>query len=97
MRSRGRNWSNALLALQVAPGATETTRCGFVVSRRVGDAVTRNKVRRRLREIVYPRLVALDAVHDLALVARVAAARATYAQLEEAVNDLMRRALLRTT
>jgi ribonuclease P protein component len=56
--------------------------------------VTRNKVRRRLREIVYPRLSGLDRAHDLAFVARGAAARASYVELEAAVQDLMGRARL---
>jgi|SRR5579875_2086478 len=37
--------------LLVRPDSDEQARVGFVVSRAVGNAVTRNKVRRRLRHI----------------------------------------------
>jgi ribonuclease P protein component len=63
-----------------------------VVSRRVGNAVTRNRVRRRLREIVYPKLAELIGKWDLVLVARSAAAVATYRELRGAVDDLLRKA-----
>ena len=41
------------------PAQASTARAGFVVSKSVGNAVTRNKVRRRLRHLVRPRLVDL--------------------------------------
>jgi ribonuclease P protein component len=41
------------------PAQASTARAGFVVSKAVGNAVTRNKVRRRLRHLVRPRLADL--------------------------------------
>jgi ribonuclease P protein component len=35
-----------------APGADETARVGFTVTKKVGNSVVRNRIRRRLREIV---------------------------------------------
>ena len=62
---RGRKWVTPGLILQVAPttpnanGAEEKhLRIGFTVSRRVGNAVERNRVRRRLRAVVREVLVA---------------------------------------
>lgn len=40
------------LVLQALPNHTELIRIGFTVTKRVGCAVVRNKVRRRLREVV---------------------------------------------
>lgn len=37
-----------------SPPAVESTRVGFVVSKAVGNAVTRNRVKRRLRHLVAP-------------------------------------------
>ena len=61
--------------LQVRPrGDTAPARFGFTVSRKVGSAVERNRVRRRLREIVR-RNAALIAQqgHDYVLIGRRAA------------------------
>ena len=57
-------------------------RVGFTVSRQVGNAVERNRVRRRLREVV--RLAAdtaLCAGHDYVLIGRRAALQAPFADL----------------
>lgn len=93
-RRRGRSWSTALVALTAVRNDLELTRCGFVVSRRVGNAVVRNRVRRRLREIVRRLLATLPDGWDLVLSARPAAASATYVELEDAVCELLDRATL---
>lgn len=50
------------------------SRAGFIVSKAVGDAVVRNKVRRRLRHLVRPRLASLPAGATLVVRALPAAA-----------------------
>ncbi len=59
-----------------APG-----RAGFVVSKAVGNAVVRNRVRRRLRALVRERLAALPAGSTLVVRALPAAAEASYPRL----------------
>lgn len=49
-------------------GLEEPTRVGFVVSKAVGNAVTRNRVRRRLRHLA--RALLVDAPVGLAVVVR---------------------------
>ncbi len=49
---RGRILNDPLLVLRVSPNELSHNRYGFVVSKRVGGAVVRNRVRRRLQEIV---------------------------------------------
>jgi ribonuclease P protein component len=56
-------------------------RAGFVVSRAVGGAVVRNKVRRRLRHLVRERLAELRAGTTLVVRALPGAATASYRQL----------------
>ena len=66
-------------------------RTGIVTSRRIGTAVVRNRVRRRLREIVrHARPGMRDGVW-LVVVAKPNAARATFAVLREEWAQLARR------
>ena len=67
-------------------------RFGFTVSKKVGNAVERNRVRRRLREVV--RLSAatrLRAGHDYVLVGRRAALNLPFARMTEDFKGALRR------
>jgi ribonuclease P protein component len=73
-------------------GDDDPARVGFTVSRRVGGAVERNRVRRRLKEIV--RLSAATgyaAGSDYVVVGRRAAQGMTYARLTEDFTGALRR------
>lgn len=93
---RKRSWAEPLLVLYVrrlseSEGA-ETRRFGFSVSKKVGKAVVRNRVKRRLRAICAARGPAWRRGFDAIFVARSSAAAATFAELDAAVCALMRRA-----
>lgn len=60
-------------------------RLGITVSVKVGKAVVRNRIRRRLHEIYRLHEHTLISGYDIILVARVRAAFASYSQLESAV------------
>ncbi|HWV25798.1 MAG TPA: ribonuclease P protein component [Aeromicrobium sp.] len=61
VRSGVRSAQPALVAHVVLGTNGGSTRVGFVVSRAVGDAVTRNRVKRRLRHLMRDRLDAVPA------------------------------------
>ena len=63
------------------PAQASEARAGFVVSKAVGNAVVRNKVRRRLRHLVRPRLSSLPAGASLVVRALPASASATFEKL----------------
>ncbi len=67
---------------------------GLVTSRRVGGAVVRNRVRRRLREIVRRHQHEVKAGWWLVVIARPGAGEASSAVLEKEWLRLMRRARL---
>jgi ribonuclease P protein component len=67
-------------------------RAGFVTSGRIGGAVVRNRVRRRLREIVRRHQYELRQGFWFVVIARHEAATATYVALEDEWLRLARRA-----
>lgn len=68
-------------------------RFGFVVSKAVGNAVTRNLVRRRLKAIVERQLRDGFSGADVVFRALPASARAEFAELEREVDRALRRAV----
>jgi ribonuclease P protein component len=85
----GSSMANNLLVVRVLPNGLEHSRFGFVVSKRIGNAVIRNRVRRRLREAV--RLTPVKAGWDAVFIARRGAEKAKYQQLKQATDNLLRR------
>jgi len=84
----GRRAGSDTLVLHLArPDEVGPPRVGFVVSRAVGNAVTRNRVRRRLRELVRLRRGCLATGSLLVVRALPPSAGASYAELR---SDLTR-------
>jgi len=94
--ARGGTWNGGLLVVRALPNGLPVSRCGFSVSKRVGKAVIRNKVKRRFREIM--RQLPVKSGWDIVLIARPVVAKADYASIRKAVEELLARArLLETT
>jgi len=87
---RGRTWANELVVLKTLPNGLDWNRYGFVVGKRIGKAVARNLVKRRLREVV--RAATLKTGWDVVLIARSPSAAADYHELGASVAGLLRRA-----
>ena len=75
--------ANSYLVLYARKNHTATNRVGLTVSKKLGCAVVRNRVRRRLREIYRLHEDQLVCGRDVVIVARVRAANSTYQQLEK--------------
>lgn len=89
---KGNSWADNLLVLKTLASGLEFSRYGFSVSQRTGGAVVRNKVKRRLREIL--RELPLERGWDIVFIARPVAAEADYARLKKSVQGLLVRARL---
>lgn len=91
VRRNGDTWTSDLLVLGSLPNQRDHNRYGFVVSKRLGNAVVRNRVKRRLRAAVQQHLDTHRPGFDIIVIARSRAAGASYAVLKQALADLERR------
>lgn len=90
----GTRHSSRFLVIHVRPTALPTVRLGLAVGRRVGSAVARNRMRRRLREAVVAHRQGIERGVDLVVVARPEAAAATFAELRADLATALRSAAL---
>jgi ribonuclease P protein component len=88
---RGTARSTRLLVLRSLRTDGPETRVGLSTPRSLGGAVQRNRVRRRLRELVRERRGAIGTGWDLLLIARPEAATASHAELRAALASLLER------
>lgn len=95
IRKESKAWANGLLVLKSLPNSTTETHFGLITTRRIGNAVVRNKVRRRLREIL--RAVPVKTGWDLVFIARKRSVNSDYNQLKKAAHNLLRRSKLLET
>lgn len=85
-------WANNLVVLKALRNDLNLTRYGFSVTKKVGGAVERNRLKRLLREIMRRQL--LKPGWDVVLIVRPQAVNAQYHQLEMVITKLLSRAQL---
>jgi len=90
-RRHGSNWSTPLVAIFALSVPDEGIRVGVSVSKRVGTATVRNRVKRLLREAIHQRLATLHPGLNLVFVARPAASQASFAQVSQSVDLLLQK------
>ena len=88
---QGTAYRGRLFSVHAFPNEHGTPRLGLSVPRKVGNAVTRNTVRRRLREVFYSCISELSGNLDLVVSARPAAAEATFEELREELSKSLGR------
>jgi ribonuclease P protein component len=91
---KGRSVSTRYLVLYSFPREAdedgEEARLGLAISRKVGGAVTRNRLKRQLREIFSSLAAELQSDHDYVLVARPGVAEAAEARGFEWLGERVR-------
>ena len=79
VRARGLRFSDRYLILTLAASPSGRTRFGLSVVKRVGNAVTRNRIKRRLREVLTR--LAIQNGWDIVISVRPHSSRATFHDL----------------
>ena len=89
---RTQGYANSCMVLYVRKNRTATNRVGITVSKKLGHAVVRNRVRRRLREVYRLHEDQFCPGYDIVLVARTRAIRADFGTLTDACLSLAEKA-----
>lgn len=92
VRREGRSFAHPLVVLIVDPNQSDRTRIGVAAGKRVGNAVYRNKAKRRLREAARSLHPLLATGWDVILLARIAILDAEWEELVGAVRSLAQEA-----
>src|SRR5579875_2467567 len=97
VRRRGRSWPTRLIVLVTLPNDLSHNRYGFAVGKRIGGAVARNRVKRRLREAIRRLHPTLVQGFDIVIIARgpLADSDATFEQIVANLEQAIDRANLR--
>lgn len=89
-----KRWRHPLAVLTVTTNDLTVSRFGFSASRRVGNAIERNRAKRLIREVIRLNVDAIQPGWDCLFVARRDTPAASYDDVESAVFQLLRRANL---
>ena len=93
VRSQGKSLAGRFLVLGYLRDETlsEPVRLGLITTKRIGNAVVRNRVRRKLRGIIQRTGESIRPGHWIVFIARNTAAKASSAQLEKEWNWMLRK------
>ena len=96
VRRLGKSYAHPLVVLIKHPNQEENSRFGVAAGRSVGNAVHRNRAKRRIREILRHRITSISNGWDLIFLARKPIHGASYQELQTAIDHLIARAGIST-
>lgn len=94
VRQEGKVYRHPVMLLNLRDNGLSCNRYGFVVGKRAGSAVSRNREKRRLRALIHGIHDCLGQGYDIVIVAKPAILQQPYSELRRIVNVLFQRASL---
>ena len=86
--AKGKSAASSFLVMYCRKNGSNRNRIGYTVGTKVGKAVVRNRIRRRLREIYRLHEEDFQRGYDIIVVARVRSKYASYGELEASFSHL---------
>lgn len=96
--NRGKSFANRELVIYIMENIkVEEIRVGISVSKKVGNAVTRNRIKRIIKEILYKHIKNNDISKklDIIIIARIPTAEMNYSQFNRSIEDLLKKSKLK--
>lgn len=94
VRKHGRRTKHPHLTINFVVNELPHNRYGFVTSKKIGNAVVRNRTKRYLREATYQLHPQLISGYDIVVIARPSIVGQPFSQLLRILHDVYRRASL---
>lgn len=92
VRQQGKTFAHPLLVLIALPNSDGELRIGIAAGRSIGNAVERNRAKRRLRAAVAPLIPRMSAGWDLLFLSRSAIRSAAFNEIQEGICTVLTRA-----
>ena len=88
--SGGKNYWNRNLVLYVKKNNVGNTRVGYSITKKIGNSVVRNKIRRRMKEIYRLNFSSIRGNYDLIFIPKKNVVDISYKELESAMLHILK-------
>lgn len=86
----GKNYWNRNIILYCMKNDINETRAGFTISKKMGNAVTRNKIKRRMKEAYKRNFFDLKSGYDLIFIPKKHIVNISFGELENSIRHILK-------
>lgn len=87
----GKNYWNKNLTIYVRKNDLEKTRFGYCITKKIGNSVVRNKVRRKMQEIIRLEFQDIKNGYDIVIIPKKNTVDIGYKEMESSINHLLKK------